>query len=82
MSNTEEHTGDDAGPCMHIYNGEYCELCGAEFPFSVDGINKIKASLIRNGWRVVDSRVIEDRDPGDEDEPPNRWFSSVKVIRR
>lgn len=25
------------------------------------------------GYRVIDSRVVEDRDPGDEDVPPSRW---------
>lgn len=41
----------------------------------------VKECLVANGWRVRDSSVIEDRDPGDEDVPPSRWVDRAKVFR-
>jgi len=31
------------------------------------------------GWRIINSAVIQDRDPGDED-APREWADSLQVI--
>lgn len=41
----------------------------------------VKDFLVANGWRVRDSSVVEDRDPGDEDVPPSRWVGKATVLR-
>lgn len=38
----------------------------------------VREFLVANGWRVRDSSVIEDRDPGDEDVPPSRWVAKAR----
>jgi hypothetical protein len=44
-------------------------------------LNGLKAALVREGWTVrnsMDSKVITDRDPGDEHVEPSRWIEARK----
>lgn len=36
-------------------------------------------SLLRGGYCAKRSYVIEDRDPGDEDVPPDRWNGAATI---
>ena len=47
-----------------------------------DYFEAVKDFLVVNGWCVVDSSVIENRDPGDEDVPPSRWVDRTRTVQR